>query len=94
VHDVDGQVVVLAEGPDRRATEVGPGGVAAVAGERGVDDLELAAAVEDGTAASAVVGLPGGVAVFEGQVLDSELWLGLVLAVEVVQCWLGSQVSM
>jgi hypothetical protein len=64
-----------------RIAEVGAGRVAAVAGERGVDDLELAAAVEDGAAAPAVVGLPGGVAIGEGQVLDGEPRLGLILAV-------------
>src|SRR5581483_4532341 len=76
--DVDGPVVVLAERPDGRAAEVGAGGVAAVAQERRVDDLELAAAVEDGAATAAVEVLPGGVAVFEGQVLHGQLRLGLI----------------
>src|ERR1700733_10183633 len=53
---------------------------AAVAGEAGVDDLELAAAVEDGPAAPAVVDLPGGVAVGEGDVLHGQSGSGLVLA--------------
>src|ERR1700733_15035480 len=61
--DLDGAVLVLAQRADRRPAQVGTGLVAAVGGEAGVDDLELAAAVEDGAAASAVVALAGGVAV-------------------------------
>ena len=58
--DLDGPVLVLAQRADGGPAQVGTGGIAAVAGEAGVDDLELAAAVEDGPAAPAVVGLPSG----------------------------------
>src|ERR1700722_14621354 len=79
--DLDGPVLVLAQGPDGGPAQVGTGGIAAVGGEAGVDDLELAAAVEDGPAAPAVVDLPGGVAVGEGDVLHGQGGSGLVLAV-------------
>src|SRR5580698_8952236 len=70
--DLDGPVLVLAQRPDGGPAQVGTGGIAAVAGEASVDDLELAAAVEDGPAAPAVVDLPGGVAVGEGDVLHGQ----------------------
>src|ERR1700733_4183571 len=79
--DLDGPVLVLAQRPDGGPAQVGTGGVAAVAGEAGVDDRELAAAVEDGPAAPAVVDLPGGGAVGEGDVLPGQRGSGLVLAV-------------
>src|SRR6202453_125913 len=79
--DLDGPVLVLAQRPDGGPAQVGTGGVAAVAGEADVDDLELAAAVEDGTAAPAVVDLPGGVAVRQGDVLHGQGGRGLVLTV-------------
>src|SRR5439155_533419 len=80
VHDVDRLVVVLAERPDRGATEVRPRGVAAVAHEGGVHHLEPAAPHEDGAAAAALGGVAGGVAVGEGQVLHCQLRGVLVLA--------------
>ena len=46
-----------------------------------VDDLELAAAVEDRASAAALDAVAGGVAVGEGEVLDDELREGLVVAV-------------
>ena len=49
--DVDRQAVVLREHLDGGAADVGPGGRAAVAEELRVDDLEAAAAHEDGAAA-------------------------------------------
>src|ERR1700689_2220121 len=79
--DLDGPVLVLAQRPDGGPAQVRAGGVAAVAGEAGVDDRELAAAVEDGPAAPAVVDLPGGVAVGQGDVLHGQFGSGLVLAV-------------
>src|SRR6202046_4217282 len=79
--DLAGPVLVLAKRPDGGPAQVGTGGIAAVAGEAGVGDRELAAAVEDGPAAPAVVDLPGGVTVGEGDVLDGQGGSGLVLAV-------------
>src|SRR5580698_10746382 len=70
--DLDGPVLVLAQRPDGGPAQVGTGGIAAVAGEAGVDDRERAAAVEDGPATPAVVDLPGGVAVGEGDVLHGQ----------------------
>ena len=81
VDDVHGLALRLAEHPDGGAADVGPGVVAAVAEEPRVDDLEPAAADEDGAAAAALGRLAGGVAVDEGQVLDGELRVVLVLAV-------------
>src|ERR1700689_5111338 len=48
---LDGGVLVLAQRADRRPAQVGTGFTAAVGGEAGVEDLELAASVEDGAAA-------------------------------------------
>ena len=65
----------------RRAAEVGPGRVAAVADEARVDHLEPAAAHEDRAAAAALGRLAGRVAVGEGEVLHGEPRVVLVLAV-------------
>src|ERR1700722_4240939 len=75
--DLDGPVLVLAQRPDGGSAQGGTGVIAAVAGEAGVDDRELAAAVEDGPAAPAVVDLPGGVALGEGDVLHGQRGSGL-----------------
>src|SRR6185437_7821332 len=71
--DVHRAVLPLGQRPDRGAAEVGAGREAAVADEPRVDDLELAAEIEDGApaagAAEVVIGLlGGGVAVLEGHV--------------------------
>src|SRR2546421_2887854 len=81
VHDVDRQVVRLAERADGRAAEVGTGLVAPVADEARVDHLEPAAPVEDRAATATLGLLAGGVAVGERDVLDGELRRLLVLAV-------------
>ncbi len=72
VHDVHRQAVVLAEHPDRRATEIGPGGFTRVLEEPRVHDLEATAADEDRSPAAAVDGLAGRVAVLEREVLHRQ----------------------
>ena len=79
-HDVDGTVLVLAQHPDRRPAQVRAAGVTAVTGEVRVNDLQLAAAVEDGPAAPAVEELPGGVAVRERHPLHDQDGTGLIVA--------------
>src|SRR5262249_56853244 len=78
---LDRAALVLAERADRGAAEVRAVAVAPVAGERAVDHLELAAAVEDRAAPAAVDQVAGRVAVGEGEVLNGQLGPGLVLAV-------------
>ena len=74
-------VAELVEHPDRRAAEVGAGLVAAVAGERRVDDREPAAAHEHRASPAALLERTGGVAAGEGEVAQHQLGRGLVLAV-------------
>ena len=81
VHDIDGKAVVLRQRADRPAADVRSVGLAAVARERGVDDPQPAAAVEDGASAAAVEALAVRVAVGERQVLDDQLGGRLILAV-------------
>src|SRR5581483_463327 len=84
VDDVHRHALPLLEGAHGRAAEIRAGGVAAVAGEAGVHDLEPAAPVEDGPASAAVGDVrrqTRRVAVGEGEVLHGQLRILLVLAV-------------
>ena len=94
LHDVHRPVVELAQHPQRRAAEVRPGLVAAVADEPRVDHLEPPAADEDRPAAAALGLVAGGVAVGEGQVLHGQPRVVLVLAVRRGPALRRSQVFM
>ena len=86
-------VVVLAEHPDGGPAEVGPGGVAAVAGERGFTTLTRPPRTNIAPPPPPSKRLAGGVAVDEGQVLDVSCGVAWFWQCEVVQTWAGSQVS-
>ena len=79
--DLDRPVAELVEHPDRRTAEVGPGLVAAVAGEGHVHHRQPAAADEHRAAPTALLERPGRVAAGEREVAQHELGSGLVLAV-------------
>ena len=79
VRDVDRKSLVLAEDSDRGATDIRPRRVAPVDGEHGVDDLESSTSHPDRPSSIGVE--PRRVGICEGQVLDGEPGMVLVLTV-------------